>query len=263
MFTGFPEATEQFLIDLRLHNDGAWFNENKPRYLRDVQAPFYALIEELIPVMQEIDPLIEIRPHKILSRIRRDTRFSRDKSPYRDHLWLWFKRGGEERWKSLGFWFEFGPGRLGWGMATWDENRPMMDRFRRELVADPARIGGLLHGMGLPERHLQVTGDRFRRLEVPPSVPEALRGWYTLKDPSIMQTRFAPGEAAGRGLFGHLVSDYRAMAPLYRLLRGLTDTEADPAAAQAQPAEKPAPSRRRKPPDGAQNLPGKKYEDEW
>ena len=177
---------------------------------------------------------------------------------------MWFKRGGEDRWKSLGFWFEFGPGRLGWGMATWDENRPMMDRFRRELAADPAWIGGLLHGMGLPERHLDVVGDRFRRIEIPPSVPDALRDWYTLKDPSIMQTRFTPGEAAGRELFGHVAADYRAMAPLYRLLRGLTDADGEPAdAPETPPAGKPAPSQRRKPPDGAASLPGKKYVDEW
>ena len=40
MFTGFPEETVQFLLDLRFHNDTAWFNEHRDRYLRDVQAPF-------------------------------------------------------------------------------------------------------------------------------------------------------------------------------------------------------------------------------
>ena len=64
-----------------------------------------------------------------LSRINRDTRFSRDKSPYRDHLWMLFRKAAEPREGSVFFWFEFGPERLWWGLATWDENRPLMDRF--------------------------------------------------------------------------------------------------------------------------------------
>ena len=87
MFTGFPEETIRFFLDLRFHNSTTWYRENKERYLREVQAPFYELIGELVPLLQRIDPQMEIRPHKILSRIRRDTRFSRDKTPYRDHLW--------------------------------------------------------------------------------------------------------------------------------------------------------------------------------
>lgn len=231
MFTGFPEATTQFLLDLRFHNSTAWFNENKERYLRDVQAPFYAFIEDALPTLREIDPLVELRPYKLLSRIRRDTRFSRDKSPYRDHHWIWFKRAGEERWQSLAFWFEFGPQRLTWGLATWDENRPLMDRFRRELAADPGRYGGIIRSCSLPERHLQLQGDFFRRIEVPSGVAGDLEPWYRLRSMAIVQTRCDLRETAGREVLGHVLSDYRAMAPVYQLLRGMQDAleeDADP-----------------------------------
>ena len=223
MFTGFPEATERFFLDLRYHNNSTWYQANKDRYLQDVQAPFYSLIEDLIPVLREIDPLVEVRPHKLLSRLRRDTRFSKDKTPYRDHLWIWFKRGGEERRTSLGYWFEYGVNTLSWGMATWDENRPLMDRFRRELAANPARCSGLIHACGLPERHLRLDGSIIHRLDVPPGLPDTLLPWYRLRQPVITQTRFEPGEAASRRLLGHAASDFRAMAPIYRLLRGMQD----------------------------------------
>ena len=65
--------------------------------------------------MQRIDPQMEIRPHKCLARIRRDTRFTKDKSPYRDHLWLLFRRAAEPREQSLNFWFELGPQNYGLG----------------------------------------------------------------------------------------------------------------------------------------------------
>ena len=223
MFTGFPEETVQFLLDLRFHNDTAWFNEHRDRYLRDVQAPFYAFIEDAVPLMQRIDPLMEIRPYKLLSRIRRDTRFSKDKSPYRDHHWIWFKRGGEERWQSLGYWFEYGPQRVMWGMATWDENRPLMDRFRRELAADPKRLGDIIRSCSLPERHLQLQGDFFRRLEIPPGLPGDLEPWYRLRAPAILQTQPSLEETASRAVLGHVIADFRAMAPIYHMLRGMKD----------------------------------------
>ena len=119
MFNGFPEETVRFFLDLRFHNDAAFFNENRERYRQDVQAPFYEFIEELAPLMQSIDPLMEVRPYKCLARIRRDTRFTKDKSPYRDHLWLCFRRMAEPRDESLNYFFEFGPGTLGWGLGFW------------------------------------------------------------------------------------------------------------------------------------------------
>ena len=235
MFTGFPEATAQFLLDLRFHNSTAWFNENKERYLRDVQAPFYALIEDLVPVMREIDPLVEVRPHKLLSRIRRDTRFSKDKSPYRDHHWIWFKRGGEDRWESLGYWFEFGPQRVVWGLATWGENRPLMDRFRRELAADPRRYGGIIRSCSLPERHIALDGEFFRRLEVPPGLPKDLEPWYRLRSLALMQTQPSLEETASRAVLGRVIADYRAMAPVYHLLRGMQDELEQEAAGEEGP----------------------------
>lgn len=223
MFTGFPEETVQFLLDLRFHNDTAWFNKHRERYLRDVQAPFYAFIEDAVPLMQRIDPLMEIRPYKLLSRIRRDTRFSKDKSPYRDHHWIWFKRGGEDRWKSLGFWFEFGPQRLSWGLGSWDENRPLMDRFRREFAANPSRYAGIIRGCELAERHLHFTGDVFKRMDVSAGIPEDLQPWYRCRALSVIQTRPDLRETATRTVLAHVLADYEAMAPIYQMLRGMQD----------------------------------------
>ena len=95
------------------------------------------MIDDLAPDMLKIDPQMEVRPHKCLSRIHRDTRFSRDKSPYRDHLWFLFRRAGEPREKSLFYYFELGPDRLSWGMGFWDENREALDLFRKRMRANP------------------------------------------------------------------------------------------------------------------------------
>ena len=93
MFTGFTDETIQFLLDLKFHNNSTYFHEQHDRYVETVQTPFYERINDLADDMRKIDPLMETRPYKCLSRIHRDTRFSRDKSPYRDHHWFPFQTG--------------------------------------------------------------------------------------------------------------------------------------------------------------------------
>ena len=90
MFLGFTDDTVQFFLDLKFHNNTVYFHENHDRYIETVQEPFYQMINDLSDDMRSIDPFMEIRPHKCLSRIHRDTRFSKDKSPYRDHHWFLF-----------------------------------------------------------------------------------------------------------------------------------------------------------------------------
>ena len=225
MFQGFPEETEQFFLDIRFHNSAEFFHQEIARYRKDVQAPFYALIEELVPTMLDIDPQMETRPYKILSRLRRDTRFSRDKTPYRDHLWTWFHRAAEPRDQSVGYWFEFGPGNLSWGLGTWGDNRPLMDRMRREFAAKPREYTELLRGCHFKEHHLVLFGDFFRRITIPESIPPELEPCYRLKRVGISQESADLREAASRDVLEHIRSDYMAMAPVYRMLRGLKDEE--------------------------------------
>lgn len=134
MFTGFTDETIQFFLDLKFHNSTEFFHSQHDRYLETVQSPFYEMIREMAPAMLKIDPEMEIRPFKCLSHIHRDTRFSRDKSPYRDHLWFLFRRQAEPREKSLFYFFELGPDRLAWGLGFWGENREAMDLFRKECA---------------------------------------------------------------------------------------------------------------------------------
>ena len=82
------EKTLDFLSENRQRNDRNRFHENKSAYMNDVLVPLIELVNELAPIMLEIDPCFETSPKagKTISRIYRDTRFSRDKSLYRDTM---------------------------------------------------------------------------------------------------------------------------------------------------------------------------------
>ena len=227
MFSGFQEETVQFFLDLKFHNSSSFFHEHHETYVQYVQKPFYTLVDELSSTMLTIDSGIEVRPHKCLSRIHRDTRFSKDKSPYRDHLWVLFRRASEPREQSLNYWFEFGPGRLSWGMGFWGENREVMNTFRSRLAADPARFSALLSQMGSRSSNFVLGGSAFKRLTIPESVPGSLERWYRARDLYISRSVPEFSMAFTDRLACELRDDYMFLSPLYRYFRNLMDRGTD------------------------------------
>ena len=223
MFTGFSEDTISFFLDLKFHNNTTYFHENHDRYVEVVQRPFYEFIEDLGPAMRKIDPRMEIRPHRCLSRIHRDTRFSRDKSPYRDHLWLLFRREGEPREQSLMYWFELGPSRLDWGMGFWGENREALDLFRKRMRANPDGTLAMLDDLDLAGRGLLLNGSIHKRMVVPPEIPDRLRRWYCTKEMYINTISPEFRKVFSERILTEVRKDFQQLAPLYHMLRGYCD----------------------------------------
>jgi len=223
MFSGFSDETIRFFLDLKFHNYSEYFHQEHDRYVETVQSPFYDFIESLGPAMRKIDPRMEIRPHKCLSRIHRDTRFSRDKSPYRDHLWLLFRREAEPREKSIMYWFELGPSRLSWGMGFWGENREAMDLFRKRMQANPDGTLALLDDLRLVQHGLMLNGSSFKRILIPSEIPPRLKPWYCMKEMYISKIHPDYDMIYSDRILKEVKKDFTSLAPLYHLLRGYCD----------------------------------------
>ena len=223
MFTGFTEETIRFFLDLKFHNNTEYFHANHDRYVEEVQHVFYEMIGDLAPDMLKIDPGMEVRPHRCLSRIHRDTRFTRDKSPYRDHLWFLFRHAGEPREKSLFYYFELGPDRLGWGMGFWDENREALDLFRKRMRANPDGTLALLDDLNLAGHRMVLGGSTHKKMPVPPEIPERLKRWYLAKDFYISRMDPDYRMVYSDRILKEVRKDFKALAPLHRLLRGYVE----------------------------------------
>lgn len=90
----FSSQSIAFLTEVKSQNNKEWYENNKAAYEKYLLEPFQHLVKSLTPIVQEIDKNIEVSPKigKTISRIYRDTRFSKDKSRFRDKMWLTFKR---------------------------------------------------------------------------------------------------------------------------------------------------------------------------
>src|SRR5688572_14778506 len=93
----FTPAFFKFLRNLGANNTRDWFLKNKPAYEQDVKAPMLRFIADLKPRMGRISPTIEVDPKPVggsMHRLNRDTRFSKDKSPYKTSVTATFRHGG-------------------------------------------------------------------------------------------------------------------------------------------------------------------------
>jgi len=85
----------QFLDDLKKNNNRDWFLDNKKRY-EAYKKEYHQLVSDFLDAMKPLDPSLELLEIKHCTfRINRDIRFSKDKSPYKDHMGLWFSSGAK------------------------------------------------------------------------------------------------------------------------------------------------------------------------
>ncbi len=86
----FTKDTFAFLRDLKKHNKKVWMDGNRERYQRVVVQPFRHLLEETSQSVLAIDERFDVGGRKNFSRINRDIRFAKDKTPYRAQMYLKF-----------------------------------------------------------------------------------------------------------------------------------------------------------------------------
>ncbi len=221
MFTGFGDELIPFFLDIRFHNDRSFMDANRERYARAVREPFYAFIEAVAPDLLDIDPTFEVRPNKCLSRINRDTRFTKDKSPYRDHLWIAFRRAGVEKDGMPFYWFEISPEALGWGVGLWGENRRALDAMRRGIIARPddyVRLMTLAR-----KRGFLMDGDEWKKMGVPPGVPDALKSLYLKKSLFFPKAHTELSWILSPDIARRAAGDFKAMKPIYLMLTGCAE----------------------------------------
>src|SRR5262245_57660237 len=138
MFEGFSKDTVRFLASLSRNNTKAWFDDHRADYEAHFMAPAKTFVEAIAPRLQKIDPRVQAIPKVNASsmRINRDVRFAKDKSPYKDHLDLWFWSGSKKGWDTSGFFFRLTPKRLVLGAGMHGFMPPVLARYRKAVLDD-------------------------------------------------------------------------------------------------------------------------------
>lgn len=212
-FTGFTERTFSFLMELSFNNNKTFFEEHRATFEQHVQKPLLALEEAIRDTVLSIDPSVRTGRGAV-SRIYRDTRFSRDKSPLRDHMWIGYKHEGEENAQSFGFYFEITPVSYGYGMGSYGANKAFMDHFRAKVLAAPARFERIVSDPPFVER-FNLCGEDYKKQKAM-DVNEIVLPWVQKKRFYIEYSSSNLLNTFSGTLKDEVIAGLECTAPLYR-----------------------------------------------
>ncbi|WP_416379955.1 MULTISPECIES: DUF2461 domain-containing protein [unclassified Gilliamella] len=213
-FTGFTQAGLNFLQDAWINNSKAWFDEHRAIYDNDLVKPFRLLVEQLTPAMLKIDEWFETRPAigKTISRIHRDTRFSKDKSLYRSRLWLTFKRPNRDWKEAPAYFFEISPDCYRYGLGYYCASKQTMDIFREEILNDTEKFLKVIRCVKKP---FELVGESYKR---PLIKDEKISTWYNRKNLAVMVTNNHIEDVLDGNLADKLAKGFKQLLPLYDYL---------------------------------------------
>ncbi len=218
-FQGFGPKAFRFLKDIRTHNDKAWFQAHRADYEQYLLGPLRDLVTDLGDFMLDIDLSMEVSPTvgQTISRIYRDTRFSRDKSPLRDCMWITFKRSRKDwaNW-SVGYFLEVNATWYRYGLGFYDAAPDVMAQFRAQLDDDPKAF---LEAINWFEKQdiFTLEGETYKRPK-DDDKPEPIRTWNNHKSFYLCCTRKNDTAIRSPQLGDDLKAGFGLTAPLYHYL---------------------------------------------
>ena len=123
----------QFLEDLIANNNTEWMHTNKKRYenyKKDYHNYIASILAEIKPLDKSLEPL-EVK--NCTFRINRDIRFSKDKSPYKTNMGVWFTQN-KFRKNSPGYYIHFEKGNSFIAGGVWCPEVDELKRIRKEIA---------------------------------------------------------------------------------------------------------------------------------
>lgn len=218
VFSGFYPESLQFLIDVRMNNSKEWFEANRKNYEKVLLKPFQSLVMDLGRDINAIDTLLDITPsvNKTISRIFRDTRFSKDKSLYRSTMWITFKRMQKEWRDSPTFFFEISPESYRYGMGFYSASSDSMDIFREMIDKNPKEfLDAISFYSG--QKEFVVEGDRYKKL-LNKDKPAEIQEWYNRKNLYIVRNCNSVQRLFEKELVEDLIQGFNLISPVYHYL---------------------------------------------
>ncbi|MCA9571092.1 MAG: DUF2461 domain-containing protein [Myxococcales bacterium] len=217
MATAFPEALFAFLDDLAEHNDREWFAANKERYEHDVRDPALAFVEAFQGTLADVSPCFLAIP-KVqggsLFRIHRDTRFSKDKTPYKTHVALQFRHElASSDVHTPGFYLHLEPGGCAVGAGISRPPPPDLARLREAIATHPARWAEAREAAGAAGFTMMDGDDDLKR--VPRGFDPAGPHVDDLRRKSLaVHAQLADTDVVTDGFAGRLAELYRGAMPV-------------------------------------------------
>jgi uncharacterized protein (TIGR02453 family) len=218
-FSGFPAEGITFLRQLKRNNNREWFKRNKERYEEFVKFPMQSLIASMRAPMSVIAPEIDINPGKNMFRIYRDTRFSKNKAPYKTHVAAVFHPKGH--WESsAGFYLHIEPEGVYAGGGIYMPNGQQLKKIRRAIAGQPEDFLSIVENKRFRKIFGSLEGEKLRRAPLGFSVDHPMIEWLKYKQfYTGVEWNVATSHSAK--FVTNLVTLYKNLLPFVRFFNGV------------------------------------------
>ncbi len=179
-FEGFPPEGIAFLRKLESHNTRPWFTRHKPEYEEYVKHPMQSFISSMQQPMLAVAPEMNVDAKKSMFRIYRDTRFSKDKTPYKTHVAAVFHPRGH--WESsAGFYVHIEPNRIYAGGGIYIPDGAQLKRIRRAIMDRDKEFLAIVCDKSFVRRFKKLEGEKLQRAPLGFSIDHPMIEWLKHK----------------------------------------------------------------------------------
>ena len=206
----------RFFDELSAHNTRQWFNANKARYLEVVRDPLSRFIADMQAPLRGISAHIVADPRPVggsMFRIYRDTRFSKDKTPYKTHAAAHFRHIVGRDVHGPGFYFGIGPDENTVGGGIWRPETAGSRQIRQRIADHPGEWGKIVGSKAFKARFGELQGESLKRVprEFDPDHPF---GNDLRRKDIVAAVSLTRKQVTGAGLVEEMIGIYAAMSPL-------------------------------------------------
>jgi uncharacterized protein (TIGR02453 family) len=216
-FSGFPKEGIDFFRGLARNNRREWFLPRKPIFDEKVKAPMRELAEAVNASLVRFAPEYVTAPEDAVYRFYRDTRFSKDKKPYKDHIAASFNRRGLARHESAGFYYAVSEKEVAIGGGVYMPTPETLAAMRSRIAQYPEEFKRIAAARPLRKLLGEIQGDKLSR---PP------RGYpcdhpaaeFLLYRQIYFYTELEPEIALSGAVLKEIVQRFRVLTPFMEFL---------------------------------------------
>lgn len=227
MATYFSDKSFRFLRSLARHNERAWFLDHKSDYEVHVREPFQHLLTDLQPALATVSPHYRSEPRGVggsLFRIHRDTRFSNDKTPYKNWQGARLFHERSKQVAAPSWYIHLQPGECFIAAGIWHPQPDALRHIRQFIADNPASWKRAAHDPAFRKRYDLESEDMLVR--PPRGFDPEFEFIDDLKHRNFVALRtLDDATMTGPRLLAVLERDLRAMAPFMDYLCAALDLE--------------------------------------
>jgi uncharacterized protein (TIGR02453 family) len=217
-FPGFPAEAMQFFRGLARNNHRDWFLPRKPVFEEKVKRPMFELVDAVNGALRRFAPDYVTDPAKAVYRFYRDTRFSKDKSPYKDHIAASFRHrglGGEGG--GAGYYFAVSHKEVAIGGGIYMPMPETLLAVRGHLAEHHQQFRKLLRAKAVQQLFGEMKGEQLTR------VPKGFCAEHPAADllrykQFLLYIELPPDPATTPQIYDEIVARFKAMTPFLAFL---------------------------------------------